>query len=219
MYIELIALGGICWTITYILIIVKGFKDKTYGMPAAALVGNITWEFLYSFKYIPPDIQFYNNLVWFSFDLVILYQLFRYWKTDLSYIPAKIFHPSMILFLLIGLMIHYFIAKEFTPANGAAYSGFGQNVLVSILFPFMLFRRRSLRGQSVSIALLKLIGTLGPAAAFYFFPVDLAGSKLMAFMFVIIFIFDLIYLICVILVKNGKIFSSTDNKIVVEFSS
>ncbi|QQS34855.1 MAG: hypothetical protein IPM56_11350 [Ignavibacteriales bacterium] len=214
MYIELIAVGGIFWTITYILIIIKGFKDKTYGMPAAALVGNITWEFLYTVKYIPPDIQFYNNIVWLSFDCIILYQLFKYWRTDITGISPRIFYPSMILFLITGLLIHYFIAKEFTPAIGAAYSGFGQNLLVSILFPFMLFRRQSLKGQSLSIAISKMIGTAGPAIAFYKYPVDLAGSKLMAFMFVTIFIFDLLYLICVILVRYGKLFSSQKREIV-----
>lgn len=211
MYTELITLGGICWTITYILIIKKGFEDKTYGMPIAALIGNITWEVLYTFKFIPPDVQFYNNIAWLTFDLIILYQLLKYWNNEMPNITARIFYPSLVLFLITGLLIHFFIAKEFTPAHGAAYSGFGQNVLMSILFPLMLFKRQSIKGQSISIALIKLIATAGPALAFYKYPIDLEGSKLLAFMFVTIFIFDLIYLICLVLVKKGKLFASTEN--------
>jgi hypothetical protein len=206
MYTVLIALGGICWAITYVLIIKKGFDDKTFGMPIAALVGNITWEFLYSVKFIPPDIQYYSNLIWLIFDCIILYQVIKYWRNDVKNISASNFYTAFTIFLITGLMIHYAFAKEFSPAHGAAYTGFGQNALMSISFLIMLFKRQSLNGQSISIALSKLIGTLCPILAFYKYPIDLQGSKLLAFMFIIIFIFDVIYLICLILIKHGKLF-------------
>jgi hypothetical protein len=41
---------------------------------------------------------------------------------------------------------------EFDDWDGA-YSAFGQNLLMSVLFITMLYARRSLRGQSVSIAI------------------------------------------------------------------
>jgi hypothetical protein len=40
----LILLSGLCWSIVYIQVIRKGFKDKTYGMPLFALSLNVAWE-------------------------------------------------------------------------------------------------------------------------------------------------------------------------------
>ena len=31
-------LSGLCWTLTYILIINRGFQDQTYGMPVLAWI-------------------------------------------------------------------------------------------------------------------------------------------------------------------------------------
>lgn len=33
----IVLLSGIFWTITYIALVYRGFKDKSYGMPLAAL--------------------------------------------------------------------------------------------------------------------------------------------------------------------------------------
>ena len=36
------------WLAAYVLIIRRGLKDRTFGMPIAALCGNIAWEVLFS---------------------------------------------------------------------------------------------------------------------------------------------------------------------------
>ncbi len=53
--------SGVFWTLTYLLIIRRGFQDKTYGMPFFALCANISWEFIFSFvlPHTPP--QRYRN--------------------------------------------------------------------------------------------------------------------------------------------------------------
>ncbi len=53
MYMLLMLGSGIFWTITYILIIQRGLRDHTYGMPLVALCANISWEFIFSFI-LPP---------------------------------------------------------------------------------------------------------------------------------------------------------------------
>jgi len=42
MFTEIMMIGGLFWSVTYILIIRRGFKDKTFGMPMAALCANIS---------------------------------------------------------------------------------------------------------------------------------------------------------------------------------
>ncbi len=40
--------SGLFWTVTYLLIIRRGFRDQTYGMPLVALCANLAWEFIFS---------------------------------------------------------------------------------------------------------------------------------------------------------------------------
>jgi hypothetical protein len=69
---------GVLWTLAYLLIIRQGFLDRTYGMPLAALCANLSWEFIFTFVY-PHDLpQRAENVVWLSFDFVILGQLLLY---------------------------------------------------------------------------------------------------------------------------------------------
>lgn len=41
--------SGAFWTLTYVLMIRRGFVDRTYGMPLVALGANVSWEFIFSF--------------------------------------------------------------------------------------------------------------------------------------------------------------------------
>jgi hypothetical protein len=141
-------IGGIFWILTYIFIISKGFKDKTYGMPLIALCANISWEFIYSFvfPYNPP--QSFINYLWFSLDTIVVAQFLKYGKNEfLNWSSSKLYKLFIVL-----------IASEFSIilvgsiAIGdfrGIYSAFGQNLLMSILFVIMFFKRNSLRGQSI----------------------------------------------------------------------
>src|SRR5215208_1235197 len=77
--------------------------------------------------------------------------------------------------------------------SDGAYSAFGQNLMMSILFLTMLYSRGTMRGQSVWIAVLKMGGTALASFSFYLFNPDYDGSILLPFLYVAIFIFDGIY--------------------------
>lgn len=74
MYLYIMLGSGIAWTITYILIILRNFRDRTYGMPMAALFANISWEFIFSFVLPSSGIQRFVNITWFALDTIILVQ-------------------------------------------------------------------------------------------------------------------------------------------------
>jgi hypothetical protein len=61
-----------------------------------------------------------------------------------------------------ALQIMFYVYFD-TRTESAQYSAFLQNVLMSVLFVVMLFRRNSTVGQSMTIAVAKWIGTLAPA--------------------------------------------------------
>ena len=184
--------SGILWTLAYILIIRLGFREKTYGMPIAALCANISWEFIFSFIYHHEPPQNYVNVVWFIFDLVIVCQALRYGKAELARsLPVGWFYPIFLLTLLLSFAGILAITVEFKDYDGK-YAAFGQNLMMSILFIAMLVRRNHIRGQSIYIAFFKMIGTLLPSILFY---LRYPGSVLLNFLYVAIFIFDAAYLI------------------------
>ena len=161
----LTVISGLAWTIVYIEAIRLGFKHKTYAMPVAALGLNIAWETIYGIHGLTEtiDAQAIINLLWAAADLVIVYTFFRFGRAEL---PKFVTRP---LFIAWGLVIFgtsyavqvLFIA-EFGWMDGARYSAFLQNLLMSGLFIAMLVARRGARGQSMVIAVAKWIGTLAP---------------------------------------------------------
>ena len=181
--------SGIFWTLVYLLIIRLGFRDKTYGMPITALCANISWEFIFSFM-IPHDSpQNYINVVWFVFDLIIVCQTLRFGRTVFE--PRQLFYPAFVLSLVTSFGVILAITYEFSDWDGK-YAAFGQNLMMSVLFIAMLLKRRDVSGQSVYIALFKMLGTLLPSILFYLrFPT----SVLLNSLYVSIFVFDSIYLV------------------------
>ena len=125
----------------------KGFKDKTYGMPLIALCANISWEFIFSFilPHSPP--QLFVNYLWFGLDYVIVFQFFRYHKNELENLS------SLKVCTAFGLLIVSSFSVILSEAillddNDGVYAAFGQNILMSILFVYMFFKRRTINNRS-----------------------------------------------------------------------
>lgn len=185
--------SGVCWTLVYLFIIKRGFQDKALGMPLVALCANISWEFIFSFIY-PHDVpQYYVNIVWFLFDVIILLQALKFGRFDFNRnLPARLFYPVFALTLSMSFCAVLFVSREFKDTEQGKYAAFGQNLMMSVMFVSMLLRRNSVRGQSIYIALFKMLGTLLPSILFFlYFP----ASSLLDFLYVAIFIFDLIYFV------------------------
>lgn len=184
--------SGVFWTLVYILIIKRGFQDKSLGMPLVALCANISWEFIFSFIYPHAPPQIYVNVVWFLFDVAILFQALKFGRFDFNRnLPAKLFYPTLALTLLMSFCAVLFTSYEFKDFDGK-YAAFGQNLMMSVMFVSMLLRRNSVSGQSIYIALFKMTGTLLPSILFFLL---LPSSLLLNFLYVAIFIFDLIYFV------------------------
>lgn len=189
--------SGAFWTLTYVLIIRRGFLDRTYGMPLVALCANISWEFIFSFLYPHGPVQRPVNIVWFSLDLVILLQLLGYGPREFVVLSKRAFYTMFGLALATSFCAVLSVTYKFDDWDGA-YSAFGQNLLMSVLFLTMLRARESPRGQSVSIALSKMLGTGMASVAFYLYSPLSAGSILLPFLYVAIVISDLIYVFAMV---------------------
>ncbi|WP_458747319.1 transmembrane-type terpene cyclase [Candidatus Nitrosocosmicus sp. T] len=183
--------GGIFWILTYIFIISKGYKDKTYGMPLFALCANISWEFIYSFvlPHSPP--QLYINYLWFVLDVVIVFQFFKYYKNEFPNIQSLKLYAVFLVALSSAFSI-ILLGGTFLGDDDGVYAAFGQNLLMSMLFVVMFFKRgNTLRGQSIFIAVFKMLGTALTSIHFYLFEPVSQSSFVLPFLYVSIFLFDL----------------------------
>jgi len=184
--------SGLFWTLTYLLIIRRSYKDKSYGMPMVAICANVSWEFIFSFVHPHPLPQLYIDYLWLLFDLGILVQYLSYGKKEFSLkLPGSLFLPTFLFTLLFSALLILLISREFNEYIGI-YAAFGQNLVMSVLFIHLYLKRDDVAGQSLYIALSKMIGTLFPSFLFYlYFP----HSYLLILLYAGIFIFDLVYLL------------------------
>ena len=193
---------GAFWTLTYILIIRRGFIDETYGMPLVALCANISWEFIFSFLYPHGPVQHPVDIVWFSLDLVILFQLLRYGPREFADLTKRAFYTMFGLALATSFCVILSATHEFDDWDGA-YSAFGQNLLMSVLFVAMLRARGSPRGQSGRIAIFKMLGSGLASIAFYLYSPLSEGSVLLPFLYIATLMFDLTYAVTMVRVKRA----------------
>ncbi len=186
--------SGICWTITYLLIIRRGMFDMSYGMPAAALFANLAWETIYSFVLPHSAPQLIVDRIWFGFDVLILLQYLRFGPVIARVRRTWAFYAQFLLGFSITCLLIVFLSRALKDQYGA-YAAFGQNLMMSVLFIAMLRERKSVGGQSMYIALFKCLGTLLASIAFYTQTKTYSQSALMQLLFVAIFIYDALYIV------------------------
>jgi hypothetical protein len=193
----MLTIGGIFWILTYIFIISKGFRDKTYGMPIIALCANISWEFIFSFllPHYPP--QLFINYLWFGLDIIIVFQFFKYYKNEFPTLSSlKIY--SVFGLLTITAFSTILLCAILLGDNRGVYTAFVQNFLMSILFVVMFFKRgKGLRGQSIYIAVFKMLGTGLISTYFYLYDPVSQASFVLPTLFALIFVSDLLYVILI----------------------
>jgi hypothetical protein len=151
------------WAMAYGLVIRRNYVDKTYGIPLVALGVNLAWEFTFSFLVRPPNPDSLNwlwtgiNVIWLGLDCVILIQMIKYGLRESWPSPAY-FYGALVGAVVFGVAGVLAITVQFRDWEGR-WASFADNLMMSILFIQMLYQR-GIRGQSIYIALGKLIGTL-----------------------------------------------------------
>ena len=195
----LMVASGICWTITYLLIIRRSIFDLTYGMPLAALCANFAWEFIFSV--ITPHTlpQLVVDRVWLIFDAIMVLQYLRFGARERQRRLSKSFYAEFMFNLAVAFALVWLVNKAFNDINGV-YAAFGQNLMMSVLFINLLRTRKSANGQSIYIAVFKLVGTLLASVAVYTQTTTYGQNPLLQFLFVGILLYDSIY--CIMLARQ-----------------
>ncbi|MBV8886336.1 MAG: hypothetical protein JO235_20410 [Chroococcidiopsidaceae cyanobacterium CP_BM_RX_35] len=184
-------LSGIFWTITYILIIRRATQDQIIGMPMVAPCMNIAWEFIFSFVFPSSKPQLYINYIWFFIDLIIVIQYLKLNQSEfMRHLPKQFFYPTFFSVLIVSFFNMLFATYEFGIVKGSYYTAFEDNLIMSMLFTHMLLSRNNVKGQSIYIAITKMIGTAcASIVGFSLFP----SSPLLNFLYLAILIFDGVY--------------------------
>ena len=184
---------GLCWTLAYLLIIYRGFKDQCYAMPIIACAGNITWEF-YVVLHNPfgSDLTTYANYFWLVLDFIILYQVLLFAPKEFPRFPKTILRALILLALVFGYCIMEFgYADQQTLIKNA----FADNFMMSALFIGMLVKRGTAAGQSIYIAFFKGLGTALVFVLIYFVNESFHDEKLVTFAYIATLILDVIYFV------------------------
>jgi hypothetical protein len=161
----LTAISGLAWTIVYIDSIRIGFRQKTYAMPMAALALNVAWESTYAAQDLTTAVSLQGlvNLVWGLADLAIVYTFFAFGRAEFPrFVTRSMFITWGVLVFGAAYAVQWLFLAEFGVQDAARYSAFLQNLLMSGMFIAMFVARRGLRGQTLTIAIAKWLGTLAP---------------------------------------------------------
>ena len=144
-----------------------GLRDKTYGVPFVAIALNTMWVLIGATWYIasmgfrPFALTF---LVWGVLDILLLITYFKFGYSEFDNLFGQnkqtFIGFSILLFLCAGAWQAVFCYNSELWLIDTAFT---QMILTSMMFVYMLFARRSSRGQSMLIAVAKCIGSLGPA--------------------------------------------------------
>lgn len=190
----LVIASGVCWSIVYISSIRTGFRQKTYCMPLFALGLNIVWEGMYACidLFVRQNIsaQAVANTCWFLLDIFILITWFKFAKEEFATeTEKKWFIPWTLIVLASCIALQVLFAVFFGIEEGEKYSAYLQNIAMSVAYLYMLNRRRSSKGQTMTIAVCKCIGTLTPTIYG-----AMGGNMFIVVTGIICFVLDLLYI-------------------------
>lgn len=161
--------SGLGWTVVYLSAIRRGLAERTYAVPSAALALNFSWECVYAVHGLagPWELQTAVTVVWAVLDAVILVTFFRFGRSELpGALTRAQFASWAVLLLLLSFALQLLFIEEFGEHAATRYSAFLMNLLMSALFLSLHAARGGARGQSLAIAIGKLVGTLAATGVF-----------------------------------------------------
>ncbi len=152
--------GLVFWCIAYALMIRRGIKDRSYGMPMVALCLNVAWETYFAFF---SNAQLANRVgygLYLAADLGVLWTCLRYGPEDFAPGLARRTFRVLTLTTLVGGFV---LVRQFSLSFDDSYGGISATfttLLLSVLMVGMILRRDSVRGQSFYIGFFVLVGNI-----------------------------------------------------------
>jgi len=162
----------VAWTACYIVSFRQARRDASYGFPIVNVALNLGWEVVFAFALVGPLPRFYfplqwGHLMWVAFDLMNVYQIFRYGRgMQTSAFTRRWFLPIVLgTFALAGPATYFFIlyTRDVMGVNSAMIV----DVVMAALFINMFANRVALRGLSFWGGVLRLVGDVASFVFLY----------------------------------------------------
>jgi hypothetical protein len=158
------------WGITYLVIIYRMRRYQFVDMPVIAGAGNFAWEILWTFgALIAGRNLFVTNMgsivqwayhAWFILDVYIVWYLFRFGhKQGWSPFITRHFKGFFIITVAVMGLLFYNYTVQTGDLIIGAITAYADNMVMSFLYIFMLWRLTDVRGLSPWVAWTKMLGT------------------------------------------------------------
>ena len=196
----------VCWTLAYVEIIINIKKHEFVDMPIIAATGNIVWEFLFGFIFpinLGPAAA-WGVRIWFFLDVVINIFLLSLGSKQMIVPEFKKNIVIIFLFLIAAwyAILYSFVYMKFDNGMGAV-TAMISNVVMSILYILMIFRKPDLWRISVRTAWYKFFGT-GSITLISFHEPSFRSNYFLLSLGVIAFILDTFYILLLSYLKTFK---------------
>lgn len=186
-------LDCIAWSFVYIIAIIIGLKDRTLCIPGIPICLNFSWElFVVMFRILnngAAGLGFLIQIIWLLLDIPILILWLYYSRNN------NLFWKNLSI-LIIAMGFIYIVAYR---AGYWAYSAFFINLLMSVMFVYRKIYDPAQR-TSLSIAILKLIGTLAATIG----NGVLVRNSIVLWLGGLCLLLDIYYLILLLRKRKGK---------------
>lgn len=150
----LVALMGLGWSINYVGMVHRSFRDRTYGMAIIPLCCNIAWEIVYTFIHPSKNnVERTVFLLGLSINIGVMYAAYRFSPQEWSHAPLVQQHlPSIFTIgILACLAGHVALAAEIGPSLAYSWGAVICQVLLSVGGLGQLLVRGSTRGGSYTL--------------------------------------------------------------------
>ena len=154
----IVLVGFLCWSGVYWQMWRRGVRDRSFGMPLVALCVNVVWEIVFTFFADGPMPVKVVNGLWLGLDLAVLSTLLRFGRDDYAsaWVRDSFYMLVALVFAMAALVVPAF-KSAFADTTGGISATF-TTMLLSAQLVAMLVRRDNVRGQSIYIGLLVLLG-------------------------------------------------------------
>jgi hypothetical protein len=200
-------LGGfLLWGVAYGLLVVRIPRTRFVEIPALAVCGNVTWEFLWGFVWKVEMMG--ETLQWFYrlgcvLDLGILYFVFRYGAEQVSLpVARRLFRPAIVAALAGWIAFYWTFRQQGYDLPLGSNSAYAINVVMSVLYISLALRVRDPVVFSTDIGWLKGLGT-GMVTVFVFLAYP--ENRFVQALGVITALLDAAYLGVLALRRRGKL--------------
>lgn len=181
----LVDIGTFFWMIAYVLAIIQGFRQKTYGIPLVAVCLNFTWEVLAAFAFQEPVVLWrIGDIFWMLIDGVIVYQVFRFGRDRQSAPEMRRWYYPILCSVFVAAAAGQYTFTSYFGDNLGFEDAYLISIVMGALFISMFFTRREAGNLAYGVAWTKMLGTgLTSLALVFILPHFYPNKPTYAFMY------------------------------------